>query len=229
VIEFVSATRMTRDEFWKTSALGRSLLRIDASDHERWVAKVAFENRRGLSEVFNERVRDSDHDTLVFIHDDVWIDDCFICDHLEEALHEFDVVGVAGNSRRVPNQPAWAFTHISATEFVWDEREKHLRGATCHGKDPLGFVNRFGPTYAECELLDGVFMAARRATLLERGVAFDARFKFDFYDVDFCRSARAAGLKLGCWPIAITHQSMGVFGSESWRAGYAAYLEKWKD
>jgi GT2 family glycosyltransferase len=227
MIEFVSATRMTRDDFWEKSALGRSLLRIDATDHDRWVARVAFENRRGLPEVFNERIRESAHDVLVFVHDDVWIDDFFICDHLEEALHEFAVVGVAGNRRRVARQPAWHFVRVT-TEFVWDE-PANLCGAIAHGAQPFGPVSRFGPTYEECELLDGVFIAARRGTLTEHGVLFDTRFKFDFYDVDFCRSARAKGLRLGCWPIALTHQSAGMFGSASWQASYAAYLEKWKD
>lgn len=228
MIEFVSATRMTREEFWEKSALGRSLLRIDASDHERWVPRIAFENRRGLPEVFNERIRGAgDGDILVFVHDDVWLDDLFVCDHVEESLHEFAVVGVAGNRRRVPRQPAWAFVGIT-TEFVWDE-PANLCGAIAHGPDPWGAVSRFGPTFEECELLDGVFMAARRDTLVKNAVGFDTRFKFDFYDVDFCRSARAKGLRVGCWPIALTHQSQGLFGSASWQAGYAAYLEKWKE
>jgi GT2 family glycosyltransferase len=228
MIEFVTATRMTREAFWEKSALGRSLLRIDPSDHERWVARVAFENSRGLPEVFNERIRAAgEGDILAFVHDDVWIEDFFICDHLEEALHEFAVIGVAGNSRRIPRQPAWHFARV-ATEFIWDERA-NLRGAIAHGPEPFGAVSRFGPTYEECELLDGVFMATRRDTLIGHEVLFDTRFKFDFYDMDFCRTARARGLRLGCWPIALTHQSAGLFGSASWQAGYAAYLDKWKD
>jgi GT2 family glycosyltransferase len=227
MIEFVSATRMTRDEFWEKSALGRSLLRIDPSDHERWVAKVAFENERGLSEVFNDRIRASEHDILVFLHDDLWIDDFFICDHLEESLHEFAVVGVVGNRRRIPKQAGWAFVGMT-TEFVWDHLE-NLCGGIAHGKEPFGYVNRFGPTYEEVELLDGVFLAARRTTLLEKNVLFDPQFKFHFYDIDFCRTARAAKLRLGVWPIALTHQSMGGYGSPSWHESYAAYLEKWKE
>jgi GT2 family glycosyltransferase len=226
MIEFVSATRMTEKEFGESSALGRSLARLGEAEAGRWVTEVAFENRRGLSEVFNERIQArSEHDILVFVHDDVWIDDFFISDHLEEALHEFAVVGVAGNRRRVPRQPAWAFTTL---DFQWDERV-NLCGGIAHAPTPFGTIARFGPTYVECELLDGVFVAARRSTLLEHGVLFDTRFKFHFYDLDFCRTARVKGLRLGCWPIALTHQSGGAFDSPSWREGYAAYLEKWKD
>jgi GT2 family glycosyltransferase len=228
MIQFLSATRLARDEFWEKSALGKSLLRIDPPDHDRWVARIAFGNARGLPEVFNERIDAAPPgDVLVFLHDDVWIDDLFVCDHLEEALHEFAVIGVAGNSRRAPRQPAWSFV-TAEPELAWDERA-NLRGAIAHGPGPFGEISRFGPTYEECELLDGVFLAARAATLAGSGLRFDPRFRVHFYDMDFCRSARDKGLRLGCWPIALTHQSGGAFGSPGWRDGYAAYLDKWSE
>jgi GT2 family glycosyltransferase len=226
VLEFVSATRLTRDAFWERAALALSLKRMESD--ERWVPRVAFENTRGLPEVFNERIRaQSEHDILAFVHDDIWLDDFFTVDHVAEALDEFHVVGVAGNRRRVPGQPTWAHTHIT-DQFVWDEAG-NLSGGVAHGSQAWGVVNRFGETPAECELLDGLFIAARRSTLLEHEVLFDPLFRFHFYDLDFCRSARKRGLKVGTWPIAVTHQSMGGFGSESWRDGYAKYFGKWKD
>ena len=226
MLEFVSATRMTRDDFWEKAPLALSLKRMESDD--RWVPRVAFENARGLPEVFNERIHaQSEHDVLVFIHDDIWIDDFFVVDHVLEALDEFHVVGVAGNKRRVPGQPTWAHTRIT-DKFEWDDLS-NLSGGIAHGEKAWGFVNRFGETPAECELVDGVFMAARRATLLEHGVLFDPVFRFHFYDLDFCRTARSRGLKVGTWPIALTHQSMGGFGSEAWREGYGKYVAKWKD
>ena len=71
--------------------------------------------------------------------------------------------------------------------------------------------------------------AAKRSTLNGRGVRFDPRFTFHFYDMDFCRSARERGLRLGTWPICLTHQSTGAFGSEGWLKGYESYLAKWGD
>jgi len=47
--------------------------------------------------------------------------------------------------------------------------------------------------------------------------------------MDFCRSARAAGLKLATWPIAITHQSGGGFASNAWLDNYKTYIAKWGD
>jgi GT2 family glycosyltransferase len=82
---------------------------------------------------------------------------------------------------------------------------------------------------ADCELLDGVFLAARKSALTAKGVLFDPRFDFHFYDMDFCRSARQRGLRLGTWPIGLTHQSGGAFGTEKWNDKYQAYLKKWGD
>lgn len=56
---------------------------------------------------------------LVFIHDDVWIDDYFPADRVIEGLRTYDVIGVAGNRRKVPRQPGWAFSDSCLT---WDDR-----------------------------------------------------------------------------------------------------------
>ena len=87
----------------------------------------------------------------------------------------------------------------------------------------------FGSCPAECELLDAVLLAVNTAKIVDRKVLFDPLFKFHFYDLDFSRQARQAGLKLGTWPIAITHQSVGAVGSASWHEGYQQYLLKWNE
>lgn len=53
MIEIVSATRLSEDDFHNKSALGISLQRL--SKDARLVARVEFENRRGLPEVFSSR------------------------------------------------------------------------------------------------------------------------------------------------------------------------------
>ena len=111
-------------------------------------------------------------------------------------------------------------------KFIWDVRE-NLSGAVAHGTAPFGRVTSYGPVPAQCELLDGVLLAARRDTLRSRGVRFDPRFDFHFYDLDFCRSARAAGMVLGTGAVALTHRSQDAFGSADWQRNYEIYLEKW--
>jgi len=60
-------------------------------------------------------------------------------------------------------------------------------------------------------------------------VSFDPRFDFNFYDMDFCRSSRQRELRLATWPISLTHQSVGAFGTDQWTEKYGLYLKKWGD
>lgn len=220
-----SATRLPAQRFWHETALGQSLQRLQPMLPAPKVS-VAFDNRTGLSTVYNRVIDAAPAGALlVFVHDDVWLDDHFFTQRVIEGLAQYDAIGVAGNKRRVPGQPGWPFID---TKFTWDERA-HLSGSVGHGKTPFGRVSHFGPAPADCELLDGVLIAARADALKEKGVRFDERFAFHFYDLDFCRSARQEGLRLGTWPIGITHQSGGAFGTPAWQQAHALYLEKWKD
>ena len=222
MIDIISATRLSESEFWEKSALGLSLRRL--GHDQRWAPCLAFENRRGLPGIFNERIMaDNSDEILVFVHDDVWIDDYFLFDRVIEGLRHYDVIGVAGNRRRVPNQAAWAFVAPN----TWDDKA-NLSGAVAHGQHPFGEISSYGPAPAECELLDGVFLAGRTAVLREKQAFFDPRFDFHFYDMDFCRTARQRGLRLGTWPICMTHQSGGSFGSPPWMQMYQTYIEKWR-
>ncbi|UCG98389.1 MAG: hypothetical protein JSW31_04595 [Burkholderiales bacterium] len=224
MIEVISASRLTMDDFWSKSALGLSLRRL-AFDSKRLAVHLAFQNSAGLPTVYNSRISTANQsEVLLFVHDDVWIDDYFVVDRVLAGLQSFDIIGVAGSRRRVPGQRAWHYIGPGQPQ----ERE-HLSGAVGHGKNPFGRVSSFGPAPAECELLDGVFLAVKLRTLLDRAVRFDPMFDFHFYDLDFCRSARQAGLRLGTWPICLTHQSGGNFASEAWTAACGKYVQKWGD
>ncbi len=221
-LEIVSASRHSEEEFWNSCPLGISLKRI-AWDG-RLIPRITFSNRCGLPAVYNERIAlAEDGSILVFMHDDVWIDDYFFYQRITEGLERFDIIGVAGNRRRVDRQPAWAFKNA---DLIWDDR-LNLSGAVAHGKHPFGRVSRYGDVPAECELLDGCFLAAKKSLLFSSGSFFDDRFEFHFYDMDFCRTARLKALRLGTWPICLTHRSGGNFGSEEWKKSYMNYLEKW--
>jgi glycosyltransferase involved in cell wall biosynthesis len=224
MIEIVSATRQSEQLFWGQSPLGISLRRL--SFDVRLKHYITFNNSVGIGEVYNHRINaKSSYDVLVFIHDDVWIDDFYLVDHILHGLEQYDIIGVAGNLRRVAKQPSWAFID---DRFTWDEK-KNLSGAVAHGAGPFGQVTFYGNVPATCEILDGVFLAGRRSKLNNSNVSFDPIFKFHFYDLDFCRAARQGGLRLGTWPFSITHQSGGSCASLEWRIMYVKYLEKWKD
>ncbi|WP_341888257.1 glycosyltransferase [Variovorax sp. YR752] len=222
MIDIVSATRCSEAEFWADSALGQSLQRLQFDGRLR--PRVSFENRRGLSEVYNSALTAPDaNDMLVFVHDDVWLEDFFLADRVAQGLRAFDVIGLAGNRRQSEQHVSWNYI---GTDLVWDDLA-HLSGIIAHGQKPFSRIDCFGTVPADCELLDGVFLAANRRTLLAKAVAFDPQFDFHFYDIDFCRTARRQGLRLGTWPISVKHQSGGAFGSAEWARLYPLYAHKW--
>ena len=77
------------------------------------------------------------------------------------------------------------------------------------------------------KLLDGVMLAVRSETLIDKDLRFDARFKFHFYDMDFLSASRGEGIRMGTWAISLVHASAGMLGVEPWRAAYLDYLAKY--
>lgn len=226
MIEFVSCTKRSEADFWENSALGLSIRRIGADQRACWY--IAYENQRGLPEIYNKRINAAGNaDILVFLHDDLWIDDYHLIDRVIEGASQFDVLGLAGSNQRSPFQPSWAFEPASTDGSLPWKNFANLSGAVAHGERPCGEVSRYGVAPMEVELLDGLFLAAKKTKLLENGVRFDERFDFHFYDLDFSRTAHAAGLRLGTWPIAVTHQSGGRMGTSHWYEQYRKYIEKW--
>jgi GT2 family glycosyltransferase len=220
MLQIVSATRASAEGVMKTP-LGLSLHRMHGD--ARIEADVTVDNTLGLSFVYNRMINESTRDRiLVFMHDDIWIDDYHFVEHIEEGLKQFDVIGLAGNRDPLPLAPSWAFKN---EQFEWDDRSK-LSGAVAHGEAPFGPISWFGPSRQQVKLLDGLLLAVRCSTLLDAGVRFDERFTFHFYDLDFCKTACAAGLRLGTWPIAVTHASGGAFGGPSWQEGWSRYRAK---
>lgn len=220
---FVSATRLSERDFWCKSLLGRSLRpRLNQSTVK---CRIAFDNTRGLPEVYNEAILNESSDILVFLHDDLWLEDAQLIQKIRSGLKANDVIGVAGNIRRVKKQPAWLFVRGGNGQLDLDRH--FLSGSIKHGAPGKYSLSSFGPAPLKCELMDGVFLAVQRRVLVDSCVRFDEQFKFDFYDLDFCRSARKVGLSLSTWPIDLIHQSSGMFGGDSWSVMESVYFKKW--
>jgi hypothetical protein len=222
-IRVVCATRETRDNFATSTALGRSL-RLYGSLYE---LRLFPGNSAGLPALYNTAIREAAADpaVLVFLHDDVHLLDFYWPTRIVQGLAKFDILGLAGNRRRVSGQPAWRFID---THFTRDDRE-NLSGFVAHGKNwPADQISAYGPPGHEVKLLDGVLLAARSDTLLSKQVLFDEIFDFHFYDLDVCRTAELRGLRMGTWGISVMHESNGAFGTPGWHRGYERYLSKWK-
>ncbi len=227
-IRLVCATRLQTEAFFASSALGRSLPHYRTFPRGQPIELRLFAaNAAPLATVYNKAIEEaaSDPAILVFVHDDVYLNDFYWAQHLLDGLNAFHVVGLAGNRRRAPGQASWMF--LDGT-FRRDD-DANLSGVLGHGQGfpDLIELSVYGPPGQEVRLLDGVFLAARSADLLRSGVRFDPRFAFHFYDLDFCRQAEAGGLRMGTWAISAIHASPGRLGGDEWRSAYQAYLQKY--
>lgn len=277
----IVATRHDEDTFFRSSLLAQSAEQL--ASRTGLLLEPAFQSAAGLAAVYNPAIeRSQPGDRLVFVHDDVYIDDWHLDVRLGEALGAFDVIGIAGAIVRSPRQPAWWATetrgqliptgpgtqsgaikhikprkrrvlgrfiesgvaHLAQGRRAWrkqwlvnDDGSYALnpldrKGAAApsvrHAGSGAGKLDSFGPSPSAVKLLDGVFIAARADRLRASTVRFDPRFKYHFYDLDFCRQCEAAGLTMGTWPISLTHASYGSWG-DGWRKAKNLYLDKWRD
>lgn len=225
-LQLICATRLSKEVFWRESPLGISYTKL-FSNRSNIALTPEYNNKSGLPQVYNRLSSSVPLGSgIVFLHDDVWLEDDQIPEQLMKALNQFDLVGVAGNVRLTPNQPAWLFSTINAQgEFIWDYQ--NLRGQIRHGNPNEFTLSIYGVTPCRCAVIDGVFMAIRADTLKKSRIKFDERFSFHFYDMDFCRTAIQKKIKIGVYPLDIIHQSPGAFGVDQWGSGYRAYLSKW--
>ena len=227
-IRLVCATRLGATEFFSSSALGRSLQFYRTFPRGQAIELRLFPtNSAPLPTVYNVAIEESVDDPaiLVFIHDDVYLNDFYWVRHLIDGLGTFHIIGLAGNRRRVPSQASWMFLDDAFTR----DDDSNLSGVLGHGQGfpDLIELSVYGPPGQEVKLLDGVFIGVRSADLLRSGVRFDPAFPFHFYDLDFCRQAELLGLRMGTWAISAIHASPGRLGVDAWRSAYVVYLAKY--
>jgi len=227
-IRLVCATRLSTTEFFASSALGRSLQFYRTFPRGQPIELRLFPtNSASLSTVYNQAIEESVNSPaiLVFVHDDVYLNDFYWARHLIEGLSRFQIIGLAGNTRRVPAQSSWMFLDDAFTR----DDDVNLSGVLGHGQGfpDLIELSVYGSPGQEVKLLDGVFLGVRSDDLIRSGVRFDPAFQFHFYDLDFCRQAELRGLTMGTWAISAIHASAGRLGGAAWRGAYVTYLAKY--
>ena len=85
-----------------------------------------------LPHVYNIAIGEAKKDPAIpiFIHDDVELLDFFWPYHVLEGLKSFDVIGLAGNKRRIPGQPAWCQAERANLRMgTWSIALVHTRNA----------------------------------------------------------------------------------------------------
>ena len=224
-LRVICATKCSEEEFFSKTPTGISLKNWENVTPAEVI--VHYENKKGLSQLYNLAIEEAKQSPciLVFLHDDVEILDFFWGERIRAGLQKFDIVGLAGNSRRVPQQPNWAFREI-VDENVFRDDQKYFSGTVGHVLGGKKIISHFGPIGKRCKLVDGVLIAAKSQTLIKSNTNFDEQFTFHFYDMDFCRSAEENSLTLGTIGLSIYHASGGSFDSQ-WHSLYQSYLKKW--
>jgi GT2 family glycosyltransferase len=195
---FVVATPKNLQEFRESSQL---CIYLDKSDNFK-NATIVCENKKGLPSVYNKYISEPFRDKkVIFVHDDVLIEDLFLEEKLDLALEKYDVVGLAGAKTcdLKASAPAW---HLMA------KREDFV-GEVAHSHEKKTWTTVFGPTDSRALTLDGLFLAVNVAKLLDTNTFFDEKFAFHHYDITFCLKCNENKIKMGVYPIKVTHFGLG--------------------
>lgn len=168
-------------------------------------------NTEGLSFRYNSILTEysKDYKFIVFIHDDVYVDDLAVCEKLEKAHNDFDIVGLAGGvNPRIQELALW---HLMCGGF----NGNNLRGAVAHPCNDHGqiFMTSFGPTPARVTVLDGLFLSINTEKARKVGWKFNENYTFHHYDIASCLDANSKKLKLGVAPIWVVHKSPGLLNT----------------
>jgi len=170
--------------------------------------KIFFKssNSEGLSKNYNVFLSENidRFDYIVFLHDDVYVDDFNISNKLIEAHKEYDIVGLAGGVNPTISKPAlW---HLMCGGFG-----PNLRGAVFHyANDKQFFATNFGLTPSRVAILDGLFLSVSTDSVNKSGWKFNEDYDFHHYDIASCIDANQKKLKLGVYPIWVIHKSPGL-------------------
>lgn len=158
-------------------------------------------NTRGLSECYNEILRDPKNlnKTVLFVHDDVVLEDLFLYEKLISS--PYSITGLAGakSFNKQADKLAW---HLCAdrSDFV---------GEVAHINEKGIWTTVFGPTKSRALTVDGLFISCKVKDLVEKDLYFDENFNFHFYDIAFCLRANEKRVSCGVLPIRVIHHGLG--------------------
>lgn len=217
-IEICTCTKLPLSNFFKESALGKSITGcLDGNLN----ISVFADNIDGLSKCYNRHIEEhlDSCDMILFVHDDVSIDDNRIREKLNNYSEKFDILGLAGTSSWELKSPA-----------VWNNSDpKSWSGAVGHQHQNETWMTAFGKIPKRCVIVDGLFIAVKTSIIKQHNLRFDEQFNFHHYDMDFCLSACQKGAKISTVPIWTTHLSIGDWKNDPrWKESETKFINKWK-
>jgi len=175
-----------------------------------------------LGQIYEETVQECISDIVGFIHHDVLIRQPGWAKIVDDALKEFDVIGVAGTEYFEFSWPNW-WNDFKNPEF--------LIGTVFHTDGNKIWESRYRkvdkPTKA-C-LIDGLLFFCKKE-IFNKYKLFDYKTMdgFHFYDMDFSMECNKAGVSLGVVSMDVLHYSLGEM-PPAWFAYRKIFKNKWKE
>lgn len=218
IYKIVVATPLSKEIFELKSKIFISLEKLK----NNFDFEIIYNNKTGLSKLYNSFIKKENTDKkIVFVHDDVLIEDLFLLEKLEDAFNSYDIIGLAGAKSCDLNSqiPAW---------HLMSKREDFV-GEVSHSDMKRFWTNSYGITPSRSLIIDGLFIAVNVKKLLETNTKFDEDFTFHHYDITFCLNANKNKLKIGVYPIKATHYGLGdSMMSQEWKESALKFQEKYK-
>tara|TARA_B100000676_G_C17905461_1_gene747025 strand:- start:236 stop:910 length:675 start_codon:yes stop_codon:yes gene_type:complete len=196
---------------------------LDLLKHEV-VLKIHYENKTPLPVIYNQYISNKwlkKHDIVLFVHDDVYIDDLKLRGKLYGAIKQFDIIGLAGCIN--PTLKAPVLWHLMSP------KTDH-RGYVAHAapEDP-NIVNMvsYGHTPSRVAIADGLFLAVNIKSALKAEWKFNENFSFHHYDISSCIDANRKRLKIGVIPVNVIHASRGLenYNDPTFQSSQDKFLE----
>jgi len=184
-----------------------------------------YENTTPIGKVYNKAIRFALNNTIyskiLFVHDDVIIEDRSFEQKVIEGLKVYDIIGLAGGSNITIKRPC-----------LWHIMSKERYGTVGHFINGHWYGTTFGPSNNRVALIDGLFIGISTDTLREKPLLrFDEKLPgFHHYDIDFCLAANERKCKIGVVPIIVTHHSPGLlsFNDKKYQTSEDYFIQKYK-
>jgi hypothetical protein len=165
---------------------------------------IVYENDgvSSLPEVYNDGLKDSIFDIVVFMHDDLIIETTNVSKKLIKLFDthpDYGIIGIAGTDNLISG--------------VWWQDRASMYGQVRHEHNGRIHRNNYSGTFGEkmkqVVAVDGLFFAVHKQRIKD---TFDQEFPgFHFYDIPFCVSNHTKGVKIGVTTkILVTHKSIGA-------------------
>jgi GT2 family glycosyltransferase len=218
-VKVITCTRAQTVEEFEQRPIFNSLKQLTQLYGDNLFSFELDKTNSGLSATYNKHLTNANRNTiLVFVHDDVELNDLFLVEKLNAA--PYSVIVLAGGTEMDLTKPKVAW-HLCCS------RDK-LRGEVTHTGGNKVWTTVFGQTPARVMSFDGVFIACHCDAVVDANVTFDEDFAYHFYDLAFALRCNEAKLTAGVTPIHVVHHGLGdSMYSADWEEQNTKFKQKY--